>query len=182
VAQRRAAPARAFARRPNARAVASRQDDRSGVPDEDSLGYQAESKTQPPIDAWLQSPLPAIATVPTRPRPAARDRIDTTVTLGAPATAAPPVDNSNADLTTTDLTSTDTVQVADAGELNEIDLAANDTPALATSETPVLAASETPTPANKSWLNSLLAVLGGAFAAAAAASFLFARRRVPLRV
>ena len=69
VVQRRGAPARAFVRRQNARAVASRQDDRSVTPDQDSLGYQAESKTQPPIDAWLRSPLPAAAPPPpARPR------------------------------------------------------------------------------------------------------------------
>ena len=83
-------------------------------------------------------------------------------------------DAPTADISTADLTNADTVQVADAGEINEIDLAAN--------ETPALAANETPAPPDKSWLNALLAVLGGAFAAAAAASFLFARRRQPLRL
>jgi hypothetical protein len=178
-AVQRRAPTRTFARRQNARAVASRQDERSVLtPDPDSLGYQAESKTQPPIDAWLRSPLPAAAPVIARPRatptPATvRDQFDTPVTLGGPAAEAPTADISTADQTITDLT-TDTVQVADAGEINEIDLAAN--------ETPTLAASETPAPVDKSRLNSLLAVLGGAFAAAAAASFLFARRRKPLRL
>jgi hypothetical protein len=166
-ALRRAAPARAFASRQSDESVPSRQDDRSVTPDQDSLGYQAESKVQPPIDAWLRSPLPAAAPATARPRAAARDRIDTTaetVTLGVPA-----AETVAADTATVDLTTADTVQVADAGEINEIDLAADQTPAFA--------ASETPAPANKSWLNSLLAVLGGAFAAAAAASFLFARRR-----
>lgn len=180
VAQRRRAPARAFVRRQNSPAVASRQNDSVVMPDQDSLGYQAESKTQPPIDAWLRAPLPAAAAVPTatrRPAATARNQIDTTaetVTLGAPTADALPTDTATADLTTTDLATTDTVQVADAGEINEIDLAADDTPALAVNATPA--------PANKSWLNSLLAVLGGAFAAAAAASFLFARRRKPLRL
>ena len=66
-----------------------------------------------------------------------------------------------------DLSANDSVQVADAGQINEIDLAADMTPtALAPSA-----------PADKSWLNGLLAILGGAFAAAATAGFLFGRRR-----
>jgi hypothetical protein len=171
VAQRRAMPARAFARRQNARTVASRQDDdRSATPVQGSLGYQAESNAQPPVDAWLRSPLPAVAPAPTRrPTAAARDRINTTAeTVGPDAVSA---DTAIPDAATADLSATDTVQVADAGEINEIDLAAN--------ETPAFAAKETPRPADKSWLYSLLAVLGGAFAAAAAAGFLFARRREP---
>jgi hypothetical protein len=160
VAQRRGAPARAAVHRQNARAVASRQDDRSVTPDQDSLGYQAESKAEPPIDAWLRSPLPAAApAVAAIARPlaaTARDQIDTTAeTISADAVSA---DTIAPDTPTADLTAADTVQVADAGEINEIDLAA----------------SETPAPANKSWLNGLLAVLGGAFAAAAAARFLLA--------
>jgi hypothetical protein len=49
-----------------------------------------------------------------------------------------------------------TIRLADATEINEIDLAA----------------SQSPAPTDKSWLNALLAVLGGAFAAAASARFL----------
>jgi hypothetical protein len=183
VAQRPATPARTFARRQNARAVAGRDDDRSATPDQDSLGYQAESRTEAPVDSWLRSPLPAIAAataaapaIARAPAAAARDRLDTTaevVTLDASTAATRSADIPTADITTPDLTAADTFQVADAGEINEIDLAANDTPALA--------ASGTPAPVEKSWLNSLLAVLGGAFAAAAAASFLFARRRPGLR-
>jgi hypothetical protein len=51
----------------------------------------------------------------------------------------------------------DDVTVADAGEINELDLAAAEAP---------------PAPSDKSWFHALLAVLGGAFAAASAARFL----------
>jgi hypothetical protein len=47
--------------------------------------------------------------------------------------------------------------VADAAEVNSMDLAA----------------SNEPPPADKSWLNGLLALLGGALAAASTARFLF---------
>ena len=64
LAQRRA-PTRAFARRQNAPAVASRDDSSAVTPNQDSLGYQAEgkdTKTQPPVDAWVRSPLPTAPT------------------------------------------------------------------------------------------------------------------------
>jgi hypothetical protein len=50
----------------------------------------------------------------------------------------------------------ESIVVADANEINEIDLAA----------------AETPAPSDKTWFHALLAVLGGAFAAASAARFL----------
>jgi hypothetical protein len=165
VVQRRGTPIRAFARRQNARAVASRQDDRSVTSDQDSLGYQAESQVQPPIDAWLRSPLPAASPAIARPPAAtARDRINTTAETVSGETIT--LDAPTADTPTANLTIADTVRVADAGEINEIDLAA----------------SETPAPTDKSWIKALLAVLGGAFAAAAAARFLFVRRRIELRL
>jgi hypothetical protein len=49
----------------------------------------------------------------------------------------------------------ETIVLADANEINEIDLAT----------------AETPAPSDKSWFHALLAVLGGAFAAASAARF-----------
>jgi len=184
VAQRRA-PTRAFARRRNAPEIANRDTDASVAPTPESLGYQADSsdaKTQPPIDAWLRSPLP-----PSRPRAAARLPATTAALspLASPAPAAvtneaaPAADTIPADTIAADTVAPDTapadlsaydnVQVADAGKINEIDLAADATTTPAT----------TPAPANKSWLNSLLALLAGAFAAAATASFLFGRRRQP---
>jgi hypothetical protein len=189
VAQRRA-PTRAFARRRNVPEMASRENTASVTPTPESLGYQADgaqAKTQPPIDAWLRSPLP-----PTRPRAAARLPATTAAVSplaspapaavsneAAPAAAIPapaiPADTIAAhtvapDTAPADLSASDNVQVADAGQINEIDLAADATP---TATTP------TATPANRSWLNGLLALLAGAFAAAATASFLFGRRRAP---
>jgi hypothetical protein len=183
VAQRRA-PTRAFARRRNAPEMDNRENDASGTPTQDSLGYQAdgEAKTQPPIDAWLRSPLP-----PPRPRAAARVPGTTaavsplvspeppaTANVAAPAADTIPADTIAADTVApatapADLSANDNVQVADAGQINEIDLAADATTTSAT----------TPAPANRSWLNGLLALLAGAFAAAATASFLFGRRRAP---
>jgi hypothetical protein len=189
VAQRRA-PTRAFARRRNVPEIASRENDASVTSTEESLGYQADSaeaKTQFPIDAWLRSPLP-----PTRPRAAARLPSTTAAVSplaspapaavsneAAPAAAAIPADTIPADTIAADtvapdtapadLSANDNVQVADAGQINEIDLAADATMTPAT----------TSAPANKSSLNSLLALLAGALAAAATASFLFGRRRQP---
>ncbi len=170
VAQRSAAPARALVRRQNARAVASRQDDRSVTPDQDSLGYQVEGTTQPPIDAWLRSPLPTAAAPAVRavrpPAAASRDRLDTTAatvsteTISADTvTAGTAIPDATPVTTTADFSTTESFKVADAGEINEIDLAATETPA----------------PADKSWMHGLLAMLAGAFAAAAVARFLFAR-------
>jgi hypothetical protein len=55
----------------------------------------------------------------------------------------------------------ETFTVADANEINEIDLAAAET-----------AAPSDNSPSDRSWIHALLAVLGGAFAAAASARFL----------
>jgi hypothetical protein len=103
---------------------------------------QAENQI-PPASAspWLDTPL--AATDPTSDYALASkdgEKVGTTADITGSAT--------------TD----ETVQVADATEINEIDLTA----------------SETPAPSNKSWFNALLAVLGGAFAAAASARFLLA--------
>ncbi len=189
VAQRRA-PTRAFARRRHVPEIASRENDASVPPTEESLGYQAEgaqAKTQPPIDAWLRAPLP-----PAAPRAAARLPATTaavspiaspapaaTTNEVAPAVAPIPADTIAADNIVTDtvatpsvpadLSANDNVQVADAGQINEIDLAADATPT----------ATAISAPANRTWLNGLLAILAGAFAAAATAGFLFGRRRQP---
>jgi hypothetical protein len=187
VAQRRA-PTRAFARRRHAPEIASRENDASVPPTLESLGYQADgaqakAKTQPPIDAWLRSPLPPIP-----PRPAAR-KPETTAIVSpvaspaptgaanepAPAAAVIPAhtiaaDTALQDSVPADLSANDNVQVADAGQINEIDLAADATPSTTISA---------PVPANRSWLSGLLAILAGAFAAAATAVFLFGRRRQP---
>lgn len=187
VAQRRA-PTRAFARRRHVPEIASPENTASVSPTQESLGYQAdgaEAKTQPPIDAWLRSPLP-----PTPPRTATR-KPETTATVNpvagpaptaaanepAPVPAAIPADTIAADTVApasapAELSAhDDNVQVADAGQINEIDLAADATP----TSTTILA----PAPANRTWLNGLLAILAGAFAAAATAGFLFGRRRQP---
>jgi hypothetical protein len=138
---RRAAPGRNFARQ-TPQPVASGQNDRAVMPAEDGVRLQAENQI-PPASAspWLDTPL--AATDPTSEY------------------ALAPKDGENAS-TTADITGSattdETVQVADAAGINEIDLAASDTPV----------------PSNKSWFNALLAVLGGAFAAAASARFLLA--------
>jgi hypothetical protein len=147
--QRRAARTRTFARRAVAgrtlaheipQPLASGQNERAVVPAKDGISVQAENRV-PPASAspWLDTPL--AATDPTSEYALASK------------------DGENAG-TTADITGSattdETVQVADATEINEIDLTA----------------SETPAPSNKSWFNALLAVLGGAFAAASAARFL----------
>jgi hypothetical protein len=183
VAQRRA-PTRAFARRRHVPEIASRENTDSVMPTQESLGYQADgaqAKTQPPIDAWLRSPLP-----PTPPRASARVPATTATTTAmvspvaspAPAAAASEAapaavtipdtiaaDTVAPDTAPADLSANDNVQVADASQINEIDLAAD--------------ATTTPAPANRSWLSGLLALLAGAFAAAATAGLLFGRRRQP---
>jgi hypothetical protein len=179
VGQRRAR-SHVFARRRNAPAVASHEDTASTVaPNQGSLGYQAEgsdSKTQPPVDAWLRSPLPAQAatarppvataavTPVVRPNAPMAAPADDTAAAGTSVadTIVPPAASTDLPVADTDSTA-DNVQVADASEINEIDLAANDT--------------RTNTPTNGHWLGNLLTVLGGAFAAAATAGFLFGRRR-----
>jgi len=179
VAQRRA-PTRAFARRRHVPEIASRENDASVPPTEESLGYQAEgaqAKTQPPIDAWLRAPLP-----PAAPRAAARLPATTaavspiaspapaaTANEVAPAVAPIPADTVATAAVPADLSANDNVQVADAGQINEIDLAADATPT----------ATAISAPANRTWLNGLLAILAGAFAAAATAGFLWGRRRQP---
>jgi hypothetical protein len=138
---RRAVPGRTFARE-TPQPVPSGQNDRAVMPAEDGISVQAENRV-PPASAspWLDTPL--AATDPTfEYAVASKD--------GEKA-------GTTADITGSTATE-ETVQVADAAEINEIDLTA----------------SETPAPSNKSWFNALLAVLGGAFAAASAARFLLA--------
>jgi hypothetical protein len=178
VAQRRA-PTRAFARRRHVPEIASRENTDSVTPTQESLGYQADgaqAKTQPPIDAWLRSPLPTPPRAPAR-QPAMTATVSPVVSPApaaaneaAPIAAVIPADTIAADTVApdtapADLSANDNVQVADAGQINEIDLAAD--------------ATTTPAPANRAWLSGLLALLAGAFAAAATAGLLFGRRRQP---
>jgi hypothetical protein len=149
--QRRVARTRTFARRAVAgrtlareipQPLASDQNDRAIMPAEDGISMQAENRV-PPASAspWLDTSL--AATDPTSEyAPASKDGENASTTADIAGSA------------TTD----ETVQVADAAEINEIDLTA----------------SQVPPPSNKSWFNALLAVLGGAFAAAASARFLLA--------
>jgi hypothetical protein len=138
---RRAAPTRAFARRQNHSVIASTEDD-AAPQSHSTLGFQAETQVARPTSPWLGAPLETTDPTPT-----------STYALASADGEAPAGETTN---TAPANVPYDTVQVADAGEVNEIDLAA----------------AESPPPANKSWLNAFLAVLGGAFAAAASARFL----------
>jgi hypothetical protein len=136
---RRATPNRAFARRQNHPVVATNEDD-AVTPTHNGIGLQPETQVERPASPWLGMPLEA-AEPASGYSLASSDAqsADGEKTETAPATIA-----------------ADTFQIADATEINEIDLAA----------------SQAPAPNDKSWLNALLAVLGGAFAAASAARFL----------
>jgi len=138
---RRAAPSRTFAGRLNNRTMPSHQND-AITQRQESVGVQAEAPVAPSASPWPGAPLATTNPISD---------------YALASVAAASTDGENAD-TTADTTTEETFQMADAAEINEIDLAA----------------SEMPAPADKSWFNALLAVLGGAFAAASAARFLLA--------
>jgi hypothetical protein len=153
---RRAAPSRAFARRQN-HSVVARNDDDAVTQSHTALGFQAETQPIRSASPWLDSPLGATD-------PATSYALASGEAQSGGARSADSEKTKTAPETITD----DRVQVADADEINEIDLAASQAPAVD------VAASQAPAPNDKSWLNALLAVLGGAFAAASAARFLLA--------
>jgi hypothetical protein len=97
---------------------------------------EAESQVLSATEAWLSSPL-------------------------AETEAASDYAQGSADELNGDDPTAETFTVADANEINEIDLAAAET-----------AAPSDNSPSDRSWIHALLAVLGGAFAAAASARFL----------
>ena len=129
---RRAAPNRAFARRQNHPVVATNEDDAVTQQPETQVERLASPRLGMPLEA--AEPASSYSLASSDAQSADGEKTET-----APETIAG-----------------DNFQIADAAEINEIDLAA----------------SQAPAPNDKSWLNALLAVLGGAFAAASAARFL----------
>jgi hypothetical protein len=141
---RRAAPNRAFAGRQNHPVVANNEDD-AVTRSHNGTGLQPETQVERPASPWLGMPLEA-----TDPA--------STYALASSDTQSADAQSPDGEKTETapETIAGDTIQIADAAEINEIDLAA----------------SQAPAPNDKSWLNALLAMLGGAFAAASAARLL----------
>jgi len=148
-AQRRAAPSRTLVRRAApTRAFARRQNHYVIANAEDNAVTQSHSRLGFQAETQVERPASPWLGAPIETIAPA----STYALASADGEAAAGKTTNTAPASVTE----DSIEVAGGGEVNEIDLAA----------------AEPPAPTNKSWLNAFLAVLGGAFAAAASARFL----------